>query len=62
MYAQSDTTFFAGVRDLQKMFDETNYQPIQFQDTSLAIIDNISKDEVHQPRLTDQFILKNKKN
>ena len=43
MYAQSDTTFFAGVRDLQKMFDETNYQPIQFQDTSLAIIDNISK-------------------
>jgi len=42
VYAQSDTTFFSGVRELQKIFDETNYKPIEFQDTSLKIIDQIS--------------------
>jgi len=42
LYAQSDTTFFTSVRALQKMFDETNYKPIEFQDTSLKIIDQIS--------------------
>jgi len=42
-YAQSDTTFFAGVRELQKVFDESNYKPIAFNDTSLAVLENISK-------------------
>lgn len=40
--AQSDTTFFQGVKDLQEIFAKTNYQPIQFNDTSLVIIKEIS--------------------
>lgn len=41
-YAQSDTSFFKGVRELQEIFAGTNYNPIEFNDTSLVIIKNIS--------------------
>lgn len=41
-YAQSDTTFFQGVRALQDVFEKANYSPIQFSDTSLQIIDQIA--------------------
>jgi hypothetical protein len=40
--AQSDTAFFQGVKDLQEIFAKANYQPIQFNDTSLQIIKQIS--------------------
>ena len=40
--AQSDTTFFAGVKELQAIFDRANYVPVQFEDTSLQIIDYIA--------------------
>ncbi|MBI3134956.1 MAG: hypothetical protein HYZ14_09825 [Bacteroidetes bacterium] len=42
-YAQSDTTFFAGVKELQEVFDKANYAPVGFTDTSLRVIDQISK-------------------
>ena len=42
-FAQQDTTFYKGVRELQQLFSSTSYQPIQFEDTSMAVIDNISK-------------------
>jgi len=42
-FGQSDTTFFQGVRELQEIFNKTNYQPVEFSDTSLAVIDDISE-------------------
>lgn len=41
--AQSDTTFYGAVKELQKIFDAANYQPIQFQDTSLVVINTIAQ-------------------
>lgn len=40
--AQGDTTFFSRVDLLLQLFDETNYKPIRFGDTSLQVIENIS--------------------
>jgi hypothetical protein len=41
--AQSDTLFYKHVKELQSLFDEANYKPVKFQDTSLSVIDYISK-------------------
>jgi hypothetical protein len=41
-HAQQDTTFFGGVRELQKIFAETSYAPIRFEDTALTVIESIS--------------------
>lgn len=41
--AQNDTLFFEKVRLLQELFDESSYKPIGFADTSLFVIDRISK-------------------
>ncbi|MCB9223390.1 MAG: hypothetical protein H6582_04350 [Crocinitomicaceae bacterium] len=40
--AQNDTIFFDRVKKLQSLFDETNYRPITFEDTSLQVIERIS--------------------
>ena len=41
--AQNDTLFFEKVRLLQELFDESTYRAIGFNDTSLYVIENISK-------------------
>lgn len=40
--AQSDTTFYQHVKELQSLFDEASYKGISFEDTSLRVIDGIS--------------------
>jgi hypothetical protein len=44
-YAQSqtDSLFFERVKNLQSLFDDANYKPIKFGDTSLHVIEYISK-------------------
>ncbi|MEO9531378.1 MAG: hypothetical protein ABJG68_13835 [Crocinitomicaceae bacterium] len=42
-HAQTDSLFIVKVKKLQSLFDETNYKPLQFGDTSLAVIAEISK-------------------
>ncbi len=42
VHAQSDSLFFVKVEKLQELFDEANYKPIQFEDTSLEIISTIA--------------------
>ena len=41
-FAQTDSLFFQSVKLLQELFDESAYNPIQFQDTSLSFIEKIS--------------------
>lgn len=42
-HAQVDSLFYHRVQLLQELFDESSYKPIQFQDTSLTVIEKISK-------------------
>jgi hypothetical protein len=41
--AQTDSLFFERVKLLQELFDESMYSPLGFQDTSLVVIDVLSK-------------------
>lgn len=43
VHAQTDSLFFEKVKLLQQLFDQTSYSPIQFEDTSLTVIEDISK-------------------
>ena len=40
---QQDSLFFEKVRLLESLFDQTNYDPLKFQDTSLTVIEKISR-------------------
>jgi hypothetical protein len=42
-HAQTDSLFISKVKKLQSLFDDTNYKPLKFGDTSLAVIAEISK-------------------
>ena len=43
LLCQQDQLFYDKVDALLKLFDESNYTPVTFDDTSLAVIDRISK-------------------
>lgn len=43
LHAQKDTTFYSQVNELQDLFINTKYKPVQFSDTSTTIIRSISK-------------------
>lgn len=57
--AQKDSLFFARVKQLQSLFDEANYEPIQFRDTSLHVIEYISKLLRNNDELTRSTYLEN---
>lgn len=40
--AQGDTSFYQYVKELETIFDQTNYTPVEFRDTSLHVIKAIS--------------------
>ncbi len=42
-HSQADSLFYIKVKKLQSLFDEANYSPLEFKDTSLIVIETISK-------------------
>jgi len=44
-HSQADSLFYIKVKKLQSLFDEANYSPLEFKDTSLIVIETISEME-----------------